>query len=79
MDTTANSEYFKNSRSRKLASHVVADDLVCLNFKVPIRIRQQFKVAAIRHNLTMTELLLKLVEEFIKSSEDSGSNKELKK
>ena len=28
--------------------------LVCLNFKVPLRVRQQFKVYAARHNMTMT-------------------------
>jgi hypothetical protein len=34
---------------------------VCLNFKVPLRIRQQFKIYAAQHNMTMTEMLLKLV------------------
>ncbi len=37
--------------------------LVCLNFKVPLRIRQQFKQYAARNNITMTELLLKLVNQ----------------
>jgi len=36
--------------------------LVCLNFKVPLRLRQQFKMCAARHNLTMTELLLRLLD-----------------
>jgi hypothetical protein len=36
-------------------------DLVCLNFKVPLRVRQQFKVYAARHNITMTELLMQLL------------------
>ena len=38
-------------------------DLVCLNFKVPLRVRQQFKICAARRNLTMTELLLRLLED----------------
>jgi hypothetical protein len=37
--------------------------LVCLNFKVPMRVRQQFKVYAARHNMTMTELLLRLIDD----------------
>ena len=37
-------------------------DLVCLNFKVPLRVRQQFKICAARHHLTMTELLLRLLD-----------------
>jgi hypothetical protein len=40
---------------------------VCLNFKVPRRVRQQFKAYAARHDMTMTELLLHLLEENIGS------------
>jgi hypothetical protein len=36
--------------------------LVCLNFKVPLRTRQQFKIYAARHNMTMTEMLLRLLD-----------------
>jgi hypothetical protein len=36
--------------------------IVCLNFKVPLRVRQQFKICAARSNLTMTELLLRLLD-----------------
>jgi hypothetical protein len=42
-------------------SQFTSTDLVCLNFKVPLRVRQQFKICAARHNLTMTELLLRLL------------------
>jgi hypothetical protein len=42
-------------------SQFTSTDLVCLNFKVPLRVRQQFKICAARHNLTMTELLLLLL------------------
>jgi hypothetical protein len=38
-------------------------DLVCLNFKVPMRLRQQFKIYAARHNMTMTELLMRLIND----------------
>ena len=37
--------------------------LVCLNFKVPLRVRQEFKVYAARRNMTMTELLLQLLDD----------------
>ena len=36
--------------------------LVCLNFKVPLRVRQQFKIRAAHHNMTMTDLLLQLLD-----------------
>lgn len=39
------------------------NSLVCLNFKVPLRVRQQFKIYAARHNMTMTELLLRLLDD----------------
>ncbi len=35
--------------------------IVCLNFKVPLRIRQEFKIYAARHNCTMTELLMQFL------------------
>jgi hypothetical protein len=44
-------------------SQFTSTALVCLNFKVPLRVRQQFKICAARHNLTMTQLLLRLLEE----------------
>jgi hypothetical protein len=37
--------------------------VVCLNFKVPLRIRQQFKIYAARRNCTMTELLMQFLNE----------------
>jgi hypothetical protein len=41
--------------------------LVCLNFKVPLRVRQQFKIYAAEHNMTMTELLLRLFDDCLTS------------
>jgi hypothetical protein len=46
--------------------------LVCLNFKVPLRVRQQFKIYAARHNLTMTELLLQLLDDCLTSGANRG-------
>jgi hypothetical protein len=43
-------------------SRCTSTDLVCLNFKVPLRVRQQFKIYAARHNMTMTDLLLRLLD-----------------
>jgi hypothetical protein len=39
-----------------------SSSLVCLNFKVPLSVRQQFKVYAARHNMTMTDLSLRLLD-----------------
>ncbi len=49
--------------------------VVCLNFKVPLPVRQGFKMFAARHNMTMTELLLHLVHDCLESdSRDSRKN-----
>jgi hypothetical protein len=45
-----------------------ATQLACLNFKVPLQIRQQFKICAARQNMTMTELLLRLLDDFLQSA-----------
>lgn len=39
------------------------DKLVCLNFKVPLQIRKRFKIHAASQNMTMTDLLLKLLND----------------
>jgi hypothetical protein len=46
--------------------------LVCLNFKVPLRVRQQLKIHAARHNMTMTELLLQLVADKLSHDDDNS-------
>jgi hypothetical protein len=58
--------------------------LVCLNFKVPLRVRRQFKIRAAKRNLTMTELLLLLIEEPASAdtkevNTDAAQSKEIKK
>ncbi len=53
--------------------------LVCLNFKVPLRVRQQFKIYAARHNLTMTELLLLLLDDCFISDVNRGQSNTLTK
>ena len=40
---------------------IVASRLVCLNFKVPMQVRQHFKIYAAQHDMTMTEILLQLL------------------
>jgi hypothetical protein len=53
-------------------SGCTSTDLVCLNFKVPMRLRQQFKIYAARHNMTMTELLLRLIDDCLTSGGTRG-------
>jgi hypothetical protein len=48
--------------------------LVSFNFKVPLRVRQQFKMLAARHNMTMTEILLRLLNQAL-LEEGSDSTK----
>jgi hypothetical protein len=40
--------------------------LVCLNFKVPLQVRQRFKIYAAAHRITMTKLLIQLLDEQLK-------------
>ncbi len=56
-----------------------AAQLACLNFKVPLRVRQQFKMYAARHNITMTELLLQLLKDCLNSDTTQDSCSEVKK
>ncbi len=51
------------------SSLCTSTSLVCLNFKVPLRVRQQFKIYAAQNNISMTELLLQLLEPISKSLE----------
>jgi hypothetical protein len=55
--------------------------LVCLNFKVPLQVRQKLKSYATRQNMTMTELLLHLLDDCVRSDAVNAkrSNKEIKK
>ena len=46
-------------------------NLVCLNFKVPLHIRQEFKACAARRNMTMTDLLLQLLDGCLKSDDSN--------
>jgi hypothetical protein len=64
-------------RAKRLRPANADSGLVCLNFKVPMRIRQQFKITAARHNVTMTELLLRLVDDFTNSPAEGNRLHEL--
>ena len=52
--------------------------MVSLNLKVPMRFRQQLKICAAKRDLTMTELLMQLINEFLQSADES-INKEISK
>jgi len=51
--------------TERRSSACTITSLVCLNFKVPMRVRQQFKICAARNNMSMTELLLKLLADYL--------------
>ena len=57
-DLSGNAKDAADSLAKKLPPFDTSDTLVCLNFKVPLRVRLEFKIYAARHNMTMTELLL---------------------
>jgi hypothetical protein len=52
---------------------IVASRLVCLNFKVPMQVRQQFKIYAAQHDMTMTEMLLQLLDSCLNSGDHEGA------
>jgi hypothetical protein len=58
--------------AEQLQSMGTTTSLVCLNFKVPLRIRQQFKIHAAEHNMSMTELLLHLLNDCLISDVHNG-------
>lgn len=62
----------QNIRFTRQKPAIAAGRLVCLNFKVPMRVRQQFKIYAARHDMTMTELLLQLLDNCLISGDDGG-------
>ena len=45
---------------------------VCLNFKVPLSVRQRFKIYAARNNMTMTELLMRLLDDCLSADNPQG-------
>jgi hypothetical protein len=46
--------------------------LVCLNFKVPLQVRLRLKIYAARHDKTMTEVLLELLEDRLTADDERG-------
>jgi hypothetical protein len=46
--------------------------LVCLNFKVPLSVRKKFKIYAAHNNMTMTELLMRLLDDCLSSDDTAG-------
>ncbi len=81
-DSAGNAQAIITRKMEKLQPKHTDPRLVCLNFKVPFRVRQQFKICAARSNLTMTELLLHLLTECLQSDAvaiKEEINKEIKK
>lgn len=58
---SGNVKSIQDLRAKRLASNTTTRR-VSLNFKVPLRVRQQLKIEAARHDMTMTELLLQLLD-----------------
>lgn len=44
--------------------------MVSLNLKVPMQFRQQLKIYAAKHDLTMTELLIQLISGLLQSADE---------
>lgn len=63
---TAMDHMSNNTKDVKNFDLATTTTLVCLNFKVPLSVRQQFKICAARRNMTMTDLLLRLLDEEIR-------------
>jgi hypothetical protein len=64
----ANVRDIQDIRAKRQKASTTAGRLVCLNFKVPMQVRQQLKIHAARQDVTMTELLLQLVDKFMNAS-----------
>ena len=60
--------------AERLSSRSSTSPLVCLNFKVPLQVRQQFKMYAARHNITMTELLLQILDHLLVSEANKADS-----
>lgn len=60
METLSNEGKALTFKGQKPAGAAVR--MVCLNFKVPIQVRQRFKIYAAQHDMTMTEMLLHFLD-----------------
>ena len=49
--------------------------LVSLNFRIPLDLRRQIRIIAAEHGITMTEIVMKSLEEFVRRKEPSGANR----
>jgi hypothetical protein len=73
-DVQENAKEGRTILAERSPSQCSSIPLVCLNFKVPLRVRQQFKIYAARHNLTMTELLLQMLSDLLVSEAHSSKH-----
>ena len=62
----------KSSSKATAFESTAATPLVCLNFKVPLSVRKQFKIYAAHNNMTMTELLMRLLDDCLSSDNMDG-------
>ncbi len=76
-DLSGNAKDGEALLAKRPPSQNTSNLLVCLNFKVPLRVRQQFKIHAARHNMTMTELLLLLLDDCLTSDLNRGQAQRL--
>lgn len=73
---SASNDVRENSPS---APRCVNDSLVCLNFKVPLLVRQKFKIHAARNHMSMTEMLLQLLNRSLTADASGTASKMLTK
>jgi hypothetical protein len=69
---SSNVKSIQDSRAKRSQLSNTTIGLVSLNFKVPLRVRQQFKIYAAQHNMTMTELLLQLLDDRLNAAAPNG-------
>jgi hypothetical protein len=60
-DLSGNVKDIQYFRAKRLWSAKKTSKLVCLNFKVPLQGRHDFKAYAALHDMTTTELLMRLL------------------
>jgi hypothetical protein len=73
----ADSAFIVTNSTESLSTGI--DVPVCLNFKVPLRVRQQFKARAAQQNTTMTQMLLRMIDDALGSDASPQTNNEIKK
>lgn len=55
-----------NSTSKDKPAQSQSSEIAALNFKVPLEFKKRFKIAAVTHGITQSELLLQAFDEWQK-------------